>query len=119
MRFLTLIRINENSGQAPDERLMTEMGKLIEEMKQAGVLLDTAGLAPTRDGRRLRLSKGRIKSTDGPFTETKEVIGGYFMLRAASTDEAARWIERFLETHGDQWEVECEVRPLDPHFSDL
>ena len=119
MRFLTLIRINENSGQVPDERLMTEMGKLIEEMKEAGVLIDTAGLGSTRDGKRLRLSKGRIKSMDGPFTETKEVIGGYFMLKADSTEEAVRWMERFLETHGDQWEVECEVRPLDPRCSDL
>lgn len=119
MRFLTLIRINENSGQVPDERLMTEMGKLIEEMKQAGVLLDTAGLAPTRDGTRLRLSRGRVKGTDGPFTETKEVIGGYFMLKADSKQDALRWMERFLEAHGDTWEVECEVRPLDPAFSDL
>ena len=119
MRFLTLIRINESSGQVPDERLMAEMGQLIEAMKEAGVLVDTAGLMPTKDGKRLRLSKGRIKSTDGPFTETKEVIGGYFMLKAASTEEASRWMERFLEAHGDQWEVECELRPLDPHFSDL
>jgi len=119
MRFLTLIRINETSGQVPDERLMAEMGQLIEAMKEAGVLVDTAGLMPTKDGKRLRLSKGRIRSTDGAFTETKEVIGGYFMLKAASTEEASRWMERFLEAHGDQWEVECELRPLDPHFSDL
>jgi len=119
MRFLSMIRIDETTGQQPSEQLMQDMGKLIEEMTRNGALISTAGLRPTAEGVRIRLRGGKLSTTDGPFTETKEVIGGYFMLKAGSTEEAAGWIERFLQAHGDQWEVECEVRPLDPHFSDL
>ena len=110
MRFLLLIRISEQGGPEIDERLMREVGALIEDMKDARVLVDTAGLRPTREGRRLRLSKGRVTATDGPFTETKEVIGGYFMLDTATQDEAADWMRRFLEKHGDAWELEVELR---------
>lgn len=82
MRFLSLIRVEENTGKQPSERLMTEMGQLMGEMKATGKLLDTAGLAPTATGKRVRLRGGRISVVDGPFTETKEVIGGYAMLEA-------------------------------------
>jgi hypothetical protein len=113
MRFLSMIRINENSGQQPSEQLMADMGKLIAEMTAAGVLLDTAGLRPTAEGARMRLSHGKLKTTDGPFTETKEMIGGYAMLKADSMQEALALTSRFLEVHGDEWEIECEVRPVD------
>ena len=110
MRFLALIRIGEQGNPDIDERLMQDVGALVEEMKDANVLVDTAGLRPTREGRRLRLAKGRVTSTDGPFTETKEVIGGYFMLDAATQEEAAGWMRRFLEKHGGAWELEVELR---------
>lgn len=113
MRFLSMIRIDENTGQRPSERLMTEMGRLIEEMTRAGVLIDTAGLRPTSEGVRLRLRGGRVSRTDGPFTEAKEVIGGYALLEAASMAEAVEHTRRFLRIHGDEWDLECEVRPLD------
>jgi hypothetical protein len=113
MRFLSMIRINESSGQQPSEQLMVDMGKLIVEMTAAGVLLDTAGLRPTAEGARMRLSHGKLKTTDGPFTETKEVIGGYAMLKADSMQEALELTSRFLKVHGDEWEIECEVRPVD------
>jgi hypothetical protein len=113
MRFLSMIRINESSGQQPSEQLMADMGKLIAEMTAAGVLLDTAGLRPTAEGARMRLSHGKLKTTDGPFTETKEVIGGYAMLKADSMQEALELTSRFLKVHGDEWEIECEVRPVD------
>ena len=113
MRFLSLIRINENSGQKPGEQLMTDMGKLMAEMSAAGVLLDTAGLRPTSEGKRVRLSHGKQRMMDGPFTESKEVIGGYAMLNVASMDEALKWTSRFLDVHGDDWNVECEVRQVD------
>ncbi len=113
MRFLSLIKINECAGQKPSEQLMADMGRLIEEMSKAGVLLDTAGLRPTSEGKRVRLSQGRQRVIDGPFTETKEVIGGYAMFEAGSMDEALEWTSRFLDVHGDEWEIECEVRPLD------
>jgi hypothetical protein len=113
MRFLSLIRIDENTGMQPSEQLMSDMGKLLDEMTKAGVLVDTAGLRPTSEGARVRWSRGRISVVDGPFTETKEVIGGYAVLEASSKDEAIEWTSRFLEIHGPEWEVECEVRQLD------
>ena len=117
MRFLSMIRINENSGLAPSEQLMADMGKLMEEMTKAGVLLDTAGLRPTSEGVRIRLARGKLSQVDGPFTETKEVIGGYAMFEAGSKEEAVEWTSRFLKIHGDEWDIECEVRQLEePDF---
>lgn len=113
MRFLSLIRVNENTGQVPSERLMHEMGLLIDEMTRNGTLVSTAGLRPTREGVRVRLRAGRITTTDGPFSETNEVIGGYAVLEAPSLQEAVELTKRFLRIHGDEWDLECEVRPLD------
>jgi hypothetical protein len=112
MRFLSMVRINENSGMKPSAQLMADMGKLMEEMTRSGKLVDTAGLMPTANGARVRLSKGKLSVVDGPFTEAKEVIGGYALLEAASMDEAIELAKRFLKVHGDEWEVECEVRAL-------
>ena len=112
MRFLSMIRINENSGRVPSEQLMTDMGKLIEELTQAGSLIRTAGLRPTSEGMRVRLRRGKLTTIDGPFTETKDVIGGYAILEAPSMEEAVALTKRFLEVHGDEWDIECEVRQL-------
>ena len=112
MRFLSMIRVAE-TGQQPSERLMNEMGKLIEEMTRKGQLISTAGLRPTAEGVRVRLRGGRLSSTDGPFAETKEVIGGYAILEAKSMQEALELTKRFLRIHGDEWDIECEVRQLD------
>ena len=119
MRFLSLVRVEENTGKQPSERLMTEMGKLMTEMTEAGKLLDTAGLAPTAASKRVRLRAGRISVVDGPFTETKEVVGGYAMLDAQSMEEAIALTERFVELHiADGWEIDCEVRQVfGPDFS--
>jgi hypothetical protein len=96
---------------------MQDMGKLIEDMTRDGTLVRTAGLRPTKEGRRVRLHKGRLSTVDGPFVETKEVIGGFAILEAPSMDAAIELTERFLRIHGDGWEIECEVRPLDgPEF---
>jgi hypothetical protein len=117
VRFLSMIRINENTGQKPSERLMNEMGKLMEEMIREGTLVATAGLRPTKEGVRVRSRYGKLSRTDGPFTESKEVIGGYAILEAPSLKEAIALTERFLKVHGDEWDLECEVRPLDgPEF---
>ena len=112
MRFLSMVRVAE-TGQKPSERLMNEMGKLIEEMMKKGKLVRTAGLRPTKEGFRMRSNRGKLSMTEGPFTETKEVIGGYAILEAASLEEAKELTRRFLEVHGDEWNVECEVRALD------
>jgi hypothetical protein len=112
-RFLSLIRVDENTvGDGPSEEILTEMGKLLDEMTKAGVLLDTAGLQPTAESTRLTLDGGRVSSTDGPFTEAKEVIGGYALLQAKDKAEALEWTRRFLHVHGDEWTITCEVRQL-------
>src|SRR5512138_1687732 len=117
MRFISMIRIEENSGQVPSEQLMSDMGKLIEELTRAGQLINTAGLRPTSEGVRVRLRGGKLSTVDGPFTETKEVIGGYAVLEAKSKAEAVELTKRFLKIHGEEWDIECEVRQLDgPEF---
>jgi hypothetical protein len=113
MRFLSMIRIDERTAKAPTERLMSDMGKLIDEMTKTGVLIDTAGLRPTSEGVRVRLRGGKLSTIDGPFTEAKEVIGGYAILEAKSKAEAIEHTRRFLALHGEEWDLECEVRQLD------
>ena len=113
MRFLSMVRVQENNGQCgPSERLMADMGKLIEEMTAKGILIETAGLRPSSEGVRLRNNHGKLSRTDGPFTEAREVVGGYAILEAGSLAEAVEATNRFLEVHGDEWNVECELRPL-------
>jgi len=112
MRFLSMIRIDENSGLVPGEQLLNDMGKLIEEMTREGVLVSTAGLRPTAEGVRVRLREGKLSTVDGPFTETKEAIGGFAILEAASTKDALELTKRFLRVHGEEWNIECEVRQL-------
>jgi hypothetical protein len=117
MRFLSMIRLDENTGQVPSEQLMTDMGKLIDEMTRNGVLIRTAGLRPTGEGARVRLRQGKLSTVDGPFTETKEVVGGFAILEAGSLREAIELTRQFLKIHGDTWDIECEVRQLDgPDF---
>jgi hypothetical protein len=119
MRFLSRIRINERAGTQITPKLMEDMGKLMEELTKSGVLVDTAGLRPTSEGVRVRLSRGKTTVSDGPFTETKEVIGGYAMLETKTKEEAIEVTRRFLQVHGDEWEIECEVREVEaPAFED-
>ncbi|MGG7571522.1 YciI family protein [Streptomyces sirii] len=115
MRFMMLLKIDENDvpDGGPSPELMAEMGKLLDEMTKAGVLLDTAGLAPTAQSTRLHLSGGKITATDGPFTEAKEVIGGYALIQAASKEEAVEWATRFLRVHGDEWTLTSEIRQVE------
>ena len=113
MKFLSMIRIDEKTGQQPSEQLMQDMGNLIEEMTREGKLVSTAGLRPTKEGKRVRWRRGSLFVTDGPFTETKEVIGGYAVLEAGSMEEALELTKRFLRVHGTEWDIECELRPFD------
>ena len=117
MRFLSMVRINEKAGVVPSEKLMADMGKLMEEMTREGKLVSTAGLRPTAEGVRIRQRNGKQSVTDGPFTETKEVVGGFAILEAKSREEAVELTKRFLRVHGDEWDVECEVRQMEgPDF---
>jgi hypothetical protein len=108
-----MLRIQENAGRVPSEQLMNDIGKLIDELARNGQLVSTAGLRPTSEGVRVRLRHGKLSMIDGPFTEMKEVIGGYAILEAKSKAEAVELTKRFLKTHGDEWDIECEVRQLD------
>jgi hypothetical protein len=117
MRYLSMVWIDETRDQRPSEQLMHDMGKLIEDWTRKGTLISTAGLRPTAEGARVRLRKGELSTTDGPFTEAKEVIGGYAILEAASLKDAIELTRRFLAIHGNEWDIECEVRQIDgPEF---
>ncbi len=115
MRYMMLLKMDPASvpeGE-PSEKLMADMGSLIDEMTKAGVLLDTGGLHPVEEATVVRLSGGRQTVLDGPFTEAKEVVGGYCVLQAKSHDEAVEWASRFLAVHGDRWEMRLEIRQID------
>ena len=109
MKFLSMIRINEKSGMQPSAQLMQDMGKLMDEMTRDGTLVSTAGLRPTAEGKRVRLAHGKLSVTDGPFTESKEVIGGFAIIEAKSKEHAIDLVKEFMHVAGDG---ECEVREL-------
>ena len=115
MRYLLLVRANADDVVAagPDERLAEEMGRLLEDMTKAGVLLDAGGLRPVSEATYVRLVDGRQAVIDGPFTESKEVVGGYCLVQVRSKEEAVEWASRFLALHGPQWEMGIEIRQLD------
>ena len=116
MKYLTFIRHSESHREAgPPPALMEAMGRFVQGALQDGSLVDTGGLLPSKDGFRIRLAKGRISMTDGPFSETKEVIGGWAIIKADSKDEALRIAREFMELHRVHWpefEGEAEVRPM-------
>ncbi|WP_314173753.1 YciI family protein [Streptomyces winkii] len=114
-RFLTLIRIDEQNlpAEDPGPEFQERMNALLEEITKAGVMLDTAGLLPTSQATRITWSGGKLNYTDGPFTETKEVVGGYSLIQAKDKAEAMEWARRFLEIHPAGWEVTAEVREIE------
>ena len=116
MRYLTFIRHSESYRQSPPPAaLMEAMGRFVEKSLKDGTLVDTGGLLPSKEGARVRLANGRITVTDGPFTESKEVIGGWAIVNAASKAEAIRIATEFMELHRKHWpgfEGESEVRPM-------
>jgi hypothetical protein len=115
MRFLLLIQMAADF-QPPaidDDELHTSMGALLEEMASAGILLDTAGLRPVDEAVRVQLSRGSQTVINGPFAESKEIVGGYCLLQARSRDEAVHWASRFLALHLGDWEMTMEIRQVD------
>jgi hypothetical protein len=108
MRFLSIYTTKENN-EPPTPQRMAEMGKLIEEMTKAGTLLATEGCLPSSKGARIRRAGEKLTVTDGPFTETKEQVGGFALLQAKSKAEAIELTKRFLNVAGDG---ECELRQL-------
>ncbi|HXS22083.1 MAG TPA: YciI family protein [Steroidobacteraceae bacterium] len=116
MKYLTFIRHPESFREAgPPQALMEAMGRFVQKSLQDGSLVDTGGLLPSKEGFRIRLTKGVISMTDGPFIETKEVIGGWAILETDSRSEAVRIAQEFMELHRVHWpefEGEAEVRPM-------
>src|SRR5580765_1591052 len=107
MRFMTLYKPGKESDAPPTQKEMADMGQLIEEMAKAGVLIATDGLQPSSKGARVRLSGGKFTVTDGPFTETKELVAGYAIIQVKSKEEAIELTKRFLKVVG---EGESEIR---------
>ena len=118
MRFMMLVKGDKDyeAGAPPRPELMAAIGALGEEMATAGKLLEMGGLAPSAMGARLNLEGGSVRVTDGPFSESKEVIGGYAIMEAGSKAEAIELGKRFLQVHADvmgrSYKAQLEVRQL-------
>jgi hypothetical protein len=108
MRFLTIYKAAE-TGQPPTQQHMDDMNRLIQEMISAGTLISTEGCLPTALGARVRRDGDTVTVTDGPFTEAKEVVGGFAIIEAASKEHAIELTRRFLAVAGDG---ESEIRQL-------
>src|SRR6266403_5288685 len=114
MRFMMIVKHAEKQGPPP-KQLMDAIAKLSEEADKAGTMLGSGGLGPTAQGARVRLSGGKVTVTDGPFTEAKEVVGGYAQFELKSKEEAVKSAVRFMELHKKhwpEWEGETEVRQM-------
>ncbi len=105
MRFMMMIKGDPDPGQLPSEEILAAMGRYNEELTKAGVLLDLAGLHPSADGARVKFSRGERTVTDGPFTEAKELVAGYWIIQAKSKEEAVEWASRAPIAEGDMIEV--------------
>ena len=123
MRVMVLMPADKNSeaGVLPDEKLIAGMVKYNEDLVKAGVMLAGEGLQPTSKGARVRFSSGKRTVIDGPFTETKELIAGYWLWQVKSLDEAIEWVKRlpdYLEREGwtppedYEGDFEIEIRPV-------
>jgi len=114
MRFMMLVRHKENQGPPPKE-LMDAITVLGEEAVKDGTMISNGGLASTAQSTRVRVSNGKLAVIDGPFTEAKEVIGGYAQFELKSKQEAIDGAIRFMELHKKywpEWEGETEVRQI-------
>jgi hypothetical protein len=96
MRFMVLVKADKNSeaGVLPDKKILTEMGKFNEELVKAGVMLAGEGLQPSSKGARVKFSKGKKTVIDGPFSETKELVAGFWLWQVRSREEAIEWLKR-------------------------
>ena len=120
MRFMVVVKADKNSesGALPDAKILTEMGKFNEELVKAGVMLAGEGLHPSSKGARVKFAGGKRIVTDGPFTEAKELIAGFWLWQVKSKEEAIEWLKR---APFDQTEVEirqvyemADFAPSDP-----
>jgi hypothetical protein len=108
MRCMVMIKANKDTeaGIPPDEKLLSEMMKYNEELAKAGLMLAGEGLQPSSKGARVRFVGGKQTVIDGPFTETKELIAGFWQWRVKSMEEAIEWVKRCPNPHGTDFEIE-------------
>ena len=125
MRFMVIVRAtaeSEKDGARPDPQLMAEIGKFNEELMKAGILLALDGLHPSSKGARVKFSGKSRTVVDGPFTETKELIAGFWILQVQSLEEAIEWVKRSPNCHAGDYEVEIrqvfEMEDLAPILSE-
>jgi hypothetical protein len=113
MRVMVIVKATKNSesGQMPDEKLLTEMGAYNEALVKAGVMLGGEGLLPSARGKRVRFSGGKKAVVDGPFAETKELIAGFWLWQVKSMEEAVEWARRCPDPMPGE-EAELELRPV-------
>jgi len=97
---------SSEAGNLPSQELFTEMGKFNEKLMKAGVLLAAEGLHPSSKGKRVRYSAGKVTAIDGPFTETKELIAGFWLWQCKSMEEAVDWVKRCPNPHNEDGEIE-------------
>src|SRR6266851_7988019 len=112
MRCIVMVKASKDSeaGVMPSRELLEEMGKFNEELVKAGVLLAAEGLQPSSKGKRVRFSGTKRSVIDGPFTETKELIAGFWLWQVKSMDEAVEWLKRCPNPTGEAADV--EIRPV-------
>ena len=112
MRFMVIVKASKESeaGRLPTEKELTEMGNFNEELVKAGVMLAGEGLQPSSKGARVKFSGKKRMVTDGPFTETKELIAGFWLWEVASLQEAIDWVKRCPNPH--EGESEIEIRQV-------
>lgn len=117
MKYMMLIKHGEESRPVTlPKALMDAMGEFVAEGFKSGVLKDTAGLKSTAEGFRIRSKGGKLHVADGPFTEAKEVVGGYAIVEVKSKEDAREVARQFMDLHRVHWpefDGECEARPLD------
>jgi len=108
MRFMIIVKASKDSeaGVMPSGKLLSEMGKFNEELANAGVLLAADGLHPTSKGARVKFSGNKRTVVDGPFTETKDVIAGFWLWKVKSKEEAIEWVKRCPNPHNEDSEIE-------------
>src|ERR1700731_64019 len=122
MRFMVIVKASKESeaGVMPNQTLLAEMGKFNEELVKAGVLLAAEGLRPTSKGKRVKFSGAKRTVVDGPFTETKELIAGFWLWQVRSLEEAIEWVKRCPNPHEGETEIEIrEVFEADDFGSEL
>lgn len=115
MRVMVIVKADADSeaGVMPSEKLLADMGNFNEELVKAGILLEGEGLHPSSKGKRVKFSGGKRIVTDGPFAETKELVGGYWLWKVNSIDEAVEWAKRIpFDAENSPSGAEVEIRPV-------